>query len=73
VSLHDELVAGTRTSCIVCAFLATLPVAEAQAWQHELVQPVRTISNLAVERALKRRGVSVTEASVRRHRRNHTA
>lgn len=69
--LHSELAAGSAPGCKVCAFIDGLTPSEQAEWNVELALPIKVVGNLAVERALKRRGVIVTEASVRRHRRNH--
>lgn len=70
MSLHDEL-AGTSFTCKVCAFLTTLPPSEAVEWGRELALPVNIIGNQAVVSAIARRGIDLTEASVRRHRSRH--
>lgn len=62
---------GGDPACKVCAFLTTLPPAQAQEWQDEMRLPVTVISHMSVMRALGRRDVDITEASVRRHRRHH--
>lgn len=69
--LHAELAASNATGCKVCAFLATCLPGVAVDWQDELRLPVAVVGNTAVVSALKRRGVDVTEASVRRHRGRH--
>jgi len=71
MSLHDELAGDTNVPCKVCAYLATLKAAEAAEWSRELALPINTVGNTAVVTALARRGVSVTETSVRRHRAKH--
>lgn len=71
MSLHDELTADTLAPCKVCAFLSTLTPREASEWDGELARPVKEVGNTAVTRALARRGVGVTETSVRRHRAKH--
>lgn len=71
-SLHDELRAETgEYTCKVCAYIDTLSAGEQDAWFKELASPVKVVGNTAVVNALKRRGVTVTETSVRRHRSRH--
>lgn len=70
-SLHDELAGGSAPACKVCAYLGTLTPAEAGEWHAELAKPVAVIGNTAIVNALKRRGITVTETSVRRHRSRH--
>ena len=65
--LHSELV--TPIGCKVCAYLGNLAPSEADEWKREMRDPA--VGNVAVQRALNRRGVAITEASVRRHRSNH--
>lgn len=69
--LSEELAAGSVFPCKLCAFLDAQPPATFNEWIDELKKPVTVIANVAVVRALKRRGVAITEASVRRHRANH--
>lgn len=70
--LHDELSAATKqTGCRICAYLATLTDNERETWQSELALPVNVIGHTAVVNALRKRGVAVTETSVRRHRTRH--
>jgi len=66
--LHSELVAPI--GCKVCAYICTLNPEAALEWVRELLDPA--VGNMAVTRALQRRGVSITEGSVRRHRSNHS-
>ena len=68
-SLHDELSVGP--ACKVCAYLSTLTPEKAHEWSAELALPVSEVGNAAVVAALTRRGVIVTETSVRRHRTRH--
>lgn len=70
-SLHEELVALTVTGCKVCSFLRTVRPEHAAQWQEEMGHPIQVISHIAVVEALRSRGLSVSETSVRRHRRNH--
>lgn len=73
-SLHAELAGETRAgACKVCTYLFTLEPAARLEWQAELALPKETISHASVVTALKRRNVSIEEASVRRHRINHVA
>jgi hypothetical protein len=71
MTLHEELAGSSAPACRICAYLATLTYAEADEWARELSKSIEVIANVAVVRALKRRGVELTEASVRRHRENH--
>lgn len=71
MSLHEELTRGASPACKLCAYLQTLgPFAEAE-WNRELALPTSVVSHASVVTALAHREVDVTEASVRRHRRNH--
>lgn len=71
-TLHAELVAeGPPTACRICAFISTLSPVEAADWANELRLPVSVVSNVAVVRALRKRGINLAETSVRRHRSNH--
>lgn len=69
-SLHAELAAGS-SGCKVCGYLNSLTPAEKAEWRAELALSVKVVPHLTVERALLKRGIEVSEASVRRHRRNH--
>lgn len=71
LSLAEELQAGTSSACKLCSYLTTLTTAEAGDWQEQLRRPVNQIGHTAVVTALKRRGVDLTEVSVRRHRSRH--
>lgn len=71
MSLHAELAGATAPACKVCAFLSNFAPSEVAEWQVELALPINLVSNTAVVNALRRRGESITEASVRRHRSNH--
>lgn len=74
MSLHDELVgAAPGNACKVCSYLSRLPISEADEWDEELARPVAVVGNTTVVNALARRGVSVTESAVRRHRVRHAA
>lgn len=70
-TLREELAA--TVGCKVCAYLRDLAPSEVAEWQGALASPVSEIANMSVVRALKRRGVDLTEAAVRRHRSNHAA
>jgi hypothetical protein len=71
-SLHDELAGATvGRSCRLCAFLDSMPPDVRRAWQTELALPVTIVGHTSVLNALRKRGVSVSDASVRRHRSNH--
>jgi len=69
-TLHDELADGSPAACKLCNFLGHNPEV-AEEWARELALPVTLVGNTSVVLALKRRGVNIEEASVRRHRRNH--
>jgi hypothetical protein len=72
MNLHEELTEGIR--CKLCAFLEDVRgTGERTHWVTELALPARLVGHKAVVAALRRRGYTVTEASVRRHRRNHGA
>jgi hypothetical protein len=72
-ALHEELAGGQKTTCILCNYLASLSLADAAEWNKELAEPVSVIGHTAIVNALKRRGVGLTEVSVRRHRTRHVA
>lgn len=75
-SLHDELIAEKGGACKVCTYLSRLPSAEAAEWETEIARRTPKgydIPNTAIVVALRRRKVSIEEASVRRHRLNHVA
>jgi hypothetical protein len=72
-TLHDELADGSPAACKLCAFLQSRHPEDAEEWARELALPTTMVGNTSVVLALKRRGVSIEEASVRRHRRNHVA
>lgn len=71
-SLHEELVGESKGgACKVCTFLSRLdPVTRAE-WEVEIARPMDEISHTAILVAMKRRAISIEEASVRRHRSNH--
>lgn len=71
MSLHDELTGPPKGGCRICAYLQTLPLADEVEWTRELSLPVTVVGNSKVVEALYRRGVTIDETSVRRHRRNH--
>ena len=72
-SLREELEGGSAPACKLCAFLSDvdMDVEDPAEWKRELARPVTVVANIAVVRALKRRGIALSEASVRRHRMNH--
>jgi hypothetical protein len=71
-SLHDELLGESKGgACKVCTFLARLDPASRAEWQREIAMPITDITHTAIVVALKRRNISIEEASVRRHRANH--
>jgi len=72
--LHDELVGDTKGgACKLCTYLHSLPPTERAEWIAEIKLPKEAVSHTAIMVALKRRGISIEEASVRRHRANHVA
>ena len=72
MGLHEELLGDSnRRACKLCTFLSRLPAGEREEWEREIALPMTTISHAAIVVALKRRQVSIEEASVRRHRSNH--
>jgi hypothetical protein len=72
MTLHDELTKPVRGACRICVFLSTLPTVVRAEWEMELAYPVTDVGNSAVVAALFRRGITIDETSVRRHRRNHS-
>jgi hypothetical protein len=72
-TLAQELAEDQRlgSSCHICAFTRSLPVAEQSEWHTELSKPADIVSHMSILRALQRRQVEVSESSVKRHRRNH--
>ena len=71
MSLHEELASGSLPACLLCRYMTTLAPSEQTEWTVELREPVTVVGNTAVVKALKRRGVDISEAAVRRHRSNH--
>jgi len=71
VSIFDELTGGSTDPCKICAYLDGRPIEEVAEWQKALALGVDEVSHVKVVASLKSRGVTVTESSVRRHRRNH--
>jgi hypothetical protein len=71
-TLLEELWLETFTPCKLCTYLEAQSAATRDEWNHALALPVDEVSHMAVVAVLKRRGLILTEASVRRHRRNHT-
>jgi hypothetical protein len=72
MTLAAELAADRPApACVICSFLTTLPEDDAAEWRVELRKPVTLVSHTSVLRALLRRDVSITESSVKRHRRLH--
>jgi uroporphyrinogen-III synthase len=70
-TLHEELTASPVSACKLCQFLRTLPLYQQAEWQREMQLPVREVGNEAIVRALTKRGVDLSEVSVRRHRKRH--
>lgn len=71
MSIFDELTGGSTAACKICAYLDARPVIEVADFQKAMALPVDEVSNMRVVEVLKTRGVTITESSVRRHRRNH--
>jgi hypothetical protein len=71
MSIFDELTGGSTASCKICAYLDGRPVDEVTEFQRAMALPIDEVSNQRVVEVLKTRGVTITESSVRRHRRNH--
>lgn len=72
--LRAELVGSLKTTCKLCAFLGGLPTDGPDGsteWQAHLSLPPEVVAHARVVGALKRRGVHLDEASVRRHRAHH--
>jgi hypothetical protein len=67
--LYQELL-DEGAICKVCSFLGKLLPTEAVEWRAALKRLPR-VANTAVVRALAKRGVTLSEASVRRHRARH--
>ena len=74
-SLHEELLheSGKGGACKICSYLHTLDAATRAEWAKEIALPHEVVSHMALVVVLKRHGVSIEEASVRRHRNNHVA
>lgn len=72
MSLHEELVNESIAQCRICSWLQLQPQADQEEWRAELAQPVSVISHASVQRALKKRGVNLSNSAVHRHRANHT-
>ena len=69
MTLVNELEQSTASGCRLCLYLDSLE--DREEWDSALAQPVTKVGNTAVVKALRKRGVVLTEASVRRHRVNH--
>ena len=72
-SLAQELADDQRlgSSCLLCTYIRSLPVGDQAEWHAELARPATVVSHASVLRALEKRGVAITESSVKRHRRHH--
>lgn len=71
-SLAEELAADQAvSSCKLCAFIDGRPPEERAEWHAQLSRPANVVSHASVLRALSRRGLSIGESSVKRHRRLH--
>lgn len=72
-ALAQELAEDQRlgSSCHICTWIKTRPVVEQAEWHAELAKPATVVSHMSVQRALERRGLTVGDTSVKRHRRNH--
>lgn len=71
MTLREELVGGGGTTCKLCAFLLTRPAAEQREWAEVLAEPVTVIGNVAAIRALRKRGLTVSDKTLQRHRAGH--
>jgi hypothetical protein len=71
-SLHDELLGRARVGRAKFARSSPVSTQPPRAeWQREIAMPITDITHTAIVVALKRRNISIEEASVRRHRANH--
>jgi len=59
------------SQCRICTFLLGLSDEDREQWRKGLSFSTDAVSHANVVRALARRGVYLTEASVRRHRARH--
>lgn len=57
--------------CKLCFYISTLSQSTQDEWEEAMRQSVGVVPNANVVRYLAPRGVKLTEASVRRHRKNH--
>lgn len=72
MSLKDELdgdVSEPKTLCRVCNFIKEQPAAEQVEWHDEMKNPARSYAVL--QRAIARRGVAISDSSMKRHRKEH--
>lgn len=70
-ALAEELAAESGPSCKLCFYVAHLPADEKADWEGALAEPPARIGHTAVMRVLRKRGIYLSEAAVRRHRANH--
>lgn len=68
-SIAEELTED-EPRCKICRYLRSLDVDLAWQWAQGMDKPVEEVPNVNVVRALGRRKVLVSEATVRRHRRH---
>lgn len=69
MTIQSELTAKRTSECILCRYISGNR--SGKTWQSYLDAPVEVVSHANVVRAMAERGVVITEASVRRHRKNH--
>lgn len=69
-TLTEEVMAeeSARAACQTCLWLATKP-AEVDEWQQILAD--RSRQHSAISRIMFRRGINISQESVRRHREKH--
>lgn len=68
MSILQDLMDLTVRQCHLCAYLNTIPAEMRDEWVFALRKPVSVVGNTAVVTYLQTAGVTITEASVRRHR-----
>lgn len=71
MSITKELQAPGKNPCKLCTFMLTLDEADRKELADNLALPVTVVGNKAVVAFMGRRGITLDETSVRRHRSNH--
>lgn len=61
----------TVGQCHLCVYLDSLPAVAQAEWKVALAKPVTMVGNTAIVEYLDESQMYTTEASVRRHRKNH--